>query len=409
MSCERVQALMGLGDELDRAEQMLLRRHLQDCPACRAAAIQEEQVRAYLARLPELPVPARLQTRLLAIPEAVAATGPLASLPALGRIPFLAAVALLGLLGLWLGLRLRSSDAGPFGPAPFVVPSSGTPTHPDARVVQLRPQATGQAATEVATTVAPIRPSVPDPAALRSAPSPTRRVPGSRQGVGRPPNINAGGAGDEMTGGPGPAEGKPTAPPIDEASGDPPEPRRGREPATALPGATHAPMPTAAPTDLPATSQPVAAACLTARAEVFLDLAGEGPRSCPGCDGRFDDADRAAAAAMGLRLPGASLSWVDAEGQGEEGLLFESDGVLARRDGLRICGSLPITVTLSIGLPEDGSLASCPDSPGKQQRLGPEDDGAVLRWGIGVAECPNPTATPPTLEAGTPEPPALLP
>lgn len=409
MSCERVQALMGLGDDLDRAEQLLLRRHLQDCPACRAAAIQEEQVRAYLARLPELPVPARLQTRLLAIPEAVAATGPLASLPALGRIPFLVAVALLGLLGLWLGLRLRAPDAAPFGPAPLSVPASGTPAHPDARVAQLQPPAAGQAATDIATTVAPTRPSVPDPAADRRAPSPTRRAPGSRQGLGRPPILDANSAGDETTGASEPAVGEPTALPSDEASGDPPESRRGREPATALPSATLAPMPTAAPTDLPATPPPAAAACLTVAAEVFLDLAGAGPRSCPGCDGRFDDADRAAAAAMGLSLPGASLSWVDAEGQGEEGFLFEPDGVLARLDDLRICGSLPITVTLSIGLPEDGSLAFCPDGPGRQQVLGPEDDGAVLRWGIGVAECPNPTATPPTLELEPPANPVVLP
>ena len=79
MSCERVQALMGVSAELDRAERLLLSQHLRDCAACRVAMLDEERVRAYLAGLPELPVPGRLLAGLMAIPT-VAQTQPTAAL-----------------------------------------------------------------------------------------------------------------------------------------------------------------------------------------------------------------------------------------------------------------------------------------------------------------------------------------
>ena len=45
MSCERVQALMGVSAELDRAERLLLSQHLRDCAACRVAMLDEERLR----------------------------------------------------------------------------------------------------------------------------------------------------------------------------------------------------------------------------------------------------------------------------------------------------------------------------------------------------------------------------
>ena len=132
MSCERVQVLMGVPAELDRAERLLLSRHLQDCAACREALLQEERVRAHMAGLRELPLPARLQARLVAIPSAAEA-GPAA---AVGRW-----LLTLGLLAGFLAIAgwLLDRPGRPPAPAPTAVeapafggPEAGDPKTPAA-------------------------------------------------------------------------------------------------------------------------------------------------------------------------------------------------------------------------------------------------------------------------------------
>ena len=369
MSCERVQALMGVSAELDRAERLLLSQHLRDCAACRVAMLDEERVRAYLAGLPELPVPGRLLAGLMAIPT-VAQTQPTAALGRWLLVLGLMATALLGLAGRLLD-HPRSRATAPAvtlpaidRPRPAASVAAGS-----ASAAADGPPATAQASEGNAAgmdppagrtpTARPLRPS--GPGGSRSRPA----APDSMDGFGAPDAASS------------------VAAPVAASPPDASSPAVPRDrPADPPPAATLAPLPSSTPPT-----------CIAVTFEAFLDLAGDGGRACLGCDGRFDEADVAAATAAGLTLPGAAVYWIDATGEnGTEAIRMTGEGAIARSESQLLCGTMPITVGLSIGLPE--AFDFCPFTPGRRT-VTIQDGGGIIRWAIGRPECPAATATPP--------------
>lgn len=368
MSCDRVQALLGVPAELDRAERLLLTRHLRDCTACRTAMLDEERVRSHLAGLPELPVPARLQAQLMAIPT----TAPQQAAPVLGRW-------LLG-LGLAIGLLgLANRLQGPAGLRPLPTPV-GTAV-PDASERPLDAAATpGRDSTAAVAGLPPTadRAQAETSADARSMPT-TRPTRTARPGGARSRLADLDGAN-------GPAAPQSAGPAPSPARPAPEEPRdEPREAPSAEPLITTSPSPEASST--PQT-------CVQLSFEAFLDLAGDGGRDCPGCDGRFTEADAIAATAAGLVLPGAAVFWVDASGMaGNDAIPMANEGAIARLGAQTLCGAMPITVGLSIGLPE--TLGFCPVTPERRVLTLGDDAGGTIRWAIGQPQCPTATATPP--------------
>jgi hypothetical protein len=263
MSCDRVQALLGVPAELDRAERLLLTRHLRDCPDCRTAQIDEERVRSHLAGLPELPVPTGLQTRLMAIPKT--ASQPAA--PVLGR--WLLALGLaIGLLGLASQLQESANPrplpvpplgtAAPVASEPVLGPADNSGLDATVAVAGRAPTADGRRAGADALSRPTARPTRPArPGGARSRPA----SPDTLQGPAEPLSEIA-------------------APPQ-----DPPAHDAGREEPRRAPTAE----PTAADPSPVVSSTP--RTCIQLSFEAFLDLAGDGGRDCPGCDGRFTDDD----------------------------------------------------------------------------------------------------------------------
>lgn len=367
MSCDRVQALLGVPAELDRAERLLLTRHLRDCADCRTAMLDEERVRSHLAGLPELPVPTRLQAQLMAIP----ATAPEQAAPVLGRW-------LLGLglaIGL-VGLTIRLQDSA----GPRSLPAPVEPAVPDASEPPLG--AVARAGVDPRFAVAGPPPTADraraeTPADAKSMPTtrPTRpaRPGGARTRPASPDSANSPAAPQSAVAAPSPARKAPEEPrdePHEAPTAEPPRPSSPSPEASSPP-----------PT------------CIQLSFEAFLDLAGDGGRDCLGCDGRFTEADAVAATAAGLVLPGAAIFWVDASGMaGNDAISMTNDGAIARLGVQTLCGAMPITVGLSIGLPE--TLGFCPVTPERRILELGDDAGGTIRWAIGQLQCPTATATP---------------
>lgn len=353
---------MGVPAELDRAERLLLSHHLRDCAACREAMFEEERVRAFLAGLPELPVPSRLMADLMAIPTAAQARPAVA----VGRwlLGLGLAIGLWGLAGRLIGRPIPPSAA----PAPVAAPSRlaasmATATASTAGPREATNRATPVGVAEAAASDRPPTDRPPRPVAPRPV-----GVEGGRSRTAAP---------DSLAGADAPDAGSDSAPNQSQPSEPPPVP-------------SDEPAPTAPPLPRPSEAPPV---CIEVAFEAFLDLAGDGGRACPGCDGRFDEADAAAAAATGLTLPGAAVYWIDATGDnGAEGILLTGEGAIARTGSQTLCGTMPITVGLSIGLSELFDL--CPITPARPT-LTVQDSGSTVRWAVGRSECPVPTATPP--------------
>lgn len=349
---------MGVPAELDRAERLLLSHHLRDCASCREALCEEERVRAFLAGLPELPVPSRLMADLMAIPTAAQAR-PAATV---GR----------WLLGLGLAIGLWGL-AGRLSSRPIPPPAASVPIAATARLAASMATATASTAgpREAPTPSATV--GVAEPAAASHRP-PTNRAPrpagmeGGRSRPAAPESLAGADATDAAGSDSAPNQSRPSEPPAP----------------------TDEPPPASPPLPRPSDAPPV---CIEVAFEAFLDLAGDGGRACPGCDGRFDEADAAAAAAAGLTLPGAAVYWIDATGEnGAEGILLTGEGAIARAGNQTLCGAMPITVGLSIGLSELFDL--CPITP-TRPTLTVQDSGSTVRWAVGRSECPVPTATPP--------------
>lgn len=375
MSCDRVQALLGVPAELDRAERLLLTRHLRDCADCRTAMLDEERVRSHLAGLPELPVPARLQAQLMAIP----AMAPQQAAPVLGRW-------LLG-LGLAIGLLgLTNRLQGPAGLRPLPAPAGSAVPKASERPLDAAAM-TGVDPTAAVAGLPPTAESSPGGASgdrkamPTTRPTRTTRPGGARARPADLDSANGPAAPQSDLGAPAPAQQAPK------------EPRdKPREAPSAEPPRLSSPSPEASSTPL---------TCIQLSFEAFLDLAGDSGRDCPGCDGHFTEADAVAATAAGLVLPGAAVFWVDASGMaGNDAIPMTNDGAIARLGTQTLCGAMPITVGLSIGLPEN--LGFCPVTPERRILELGDDPGGTIRWAIGQPQCPTATATPPGAAQETP-------
>jgi hypothetical protein len=131
---------------------------------------------------------------------------------------------------------------------------------------------------------------------------------------------------------------------------------------------------------------------VTLTATVFADLAGAGPLAgCQGCDGTWDAADEARAAALGLSLPPFQLSVYDAGGRDLFEQRFDAAGrAVAEFTTGPLCGELPMRVQV-LGGP-DGWVA-CPASGGLTRGLTAAGETHVAFPLFPAAGCPVPPAT----------------
>jgi hypothetical protein len=379
MKCDRARLLIGVHDELDQPALRALQAHLRVCPGCRTDWLDEEAFRRQVAGRPPAPAPSPgHEVRLLAIPTRN--LGYVRWRLALGRLgPAAIAVLILAIGLLWLAqVRQEPPGAAERPLPPEVIVAAATPIARQGAV-------TRQRAPLLEAAVPPA--AAPAPAVgLAAAPAP--QVSLIAAAVAAPLSPGAFQAPDPRAdAAPAPA----AAPPSSGPAGGPAIP----------PPTSVAATPTVAPP-----SPTAATPTWSILVEVYPDVAG-GEVRCPGCDRRYEEADRRQWA---QRAPGAVLLEVLALGEGyqplfEEWVGPEADGVVRRRLQLAV----PPPYQVAFVDAQDEAYELCPRDQAVKV-VTPADlvaGEAVLAFWLWAPECrpaPEPTATPgtaPTLGGGS--------
>ncbi len=395
MNCRRVNLLLGVYTQLDRAERRMVDAHLRDCDACRHAWHDELRVRAVLGRIADGAPSAGFEARLRAIATAAPAppvAGPIGRLAT--RFSLLVAVAVGG--GLLVGLGQggaptprRPMASGDQVAGTVAMPARGGPagspeTVPDPRdrqseVIERRSRVDLAGAAPVPAKLAPALP------ARRPAVDP---LPAIRA-------VAAGNAASRVAPWPlDPPEPPPAAPPVPAAGS---ASRGGDRPVPDQPAATPGRPGGQATATVPIVPTPTALTEITA--QVFVDLMGDGSLAdCPGCDGVWTPQDEARAAQLGVTLPiGLHLAVYDADGEArDEVRIGDSDTGIPPPPMVnvvlpKLSNAWPLTVELR-GLSEGWTI--CPATSAQVQRVdatGPAQLRFALTRGCPVA---TPSATP---------------
>jgi hypothetical protein len=136
---------------------------------------------------------------------------------------------------------------------------------------------------------------------------------------------------------------------------------------------------------------------LTVRA--FADLAGGDDADCPGCDGRFDEADELRAAELGLRLPRLLVAVYDPADESETATKREDWLVMGPALGTYATEICDVALPLVVELSPPAGWSSC-SGAGLEQTLS-EPGPAQVDFPLTVG-CPAPSPT--AGSDGTPAP-----
>lgn len=301
MRCSDARSRAAENEALDPSTAEAVAAHLAQCPACAAAVAEQRLAVLRLRSLPLREPPAGLEGRLLALPSAVAAPTSLAPVVAERFVWLvLAAVAALSAWGLWRARLIDPGGLQPASPFPLVAHEQGS-----------------DGANRRADAPPPSQPLTGDAIAFGTAPTAVARL--HRLDLRRQPDTVtlAGEAGrvarpGRSPRGLGPGAGVASSAPTAEGDGGAPVPPAsgdgGRQASRPQPGQNGKPpeataLPTAVPAGAP--TQPTASACTTVtfHVRVMADVAGGLDAQCAGCDGQFDDLDRASLAASLTTMP----------------------------------------------------------------------------------------------------------